>query len=352
MGDVFGGGKPAKPNVNFCKSDEFEKVCHVMDRLGGQSCPEPNPLSTKSASAIAEFVKRAELMLKKAAAAQVIRAKYMPCLSEEARREHRVDCAVYVKEKNMVTCEGAPASYRKAWEDGVRGAEKALVERAIEKAPSRPGRSVETYRTRELARAQKVIAAIQAALQKPEFAVVGVDFSQVEAKVKADFAAKDAEWAKAAGDAAKDRTEKAETAAKEKTARQSANDAKELEDAKSVKLPKARMKNATLAKKAGRLVEKRWPGEKALKVVLSSKRWEVVRNKWTGIITGRVMDFHLVVQQPSGRCRLFLYGLHQPKEDSGYGTTTLNGVGESHRVVCESFGAVEGQKPAVGVDEG
>ena len=97
----------------------------------------------------------------------------------------------------------------------------------------------------------------------------------------------------------------------------------------------------------GRLVEKRWPGEKALKTILSSARWEVVRNKWTGIITGRVMDAHVVVQQPSGRCRLFLYGLFQAKEYKGWGEATLNGVGDSSRVLCERFGAEEGKKPVV-----
>lgn len=363
LGAVFGGSKPAipspsaltqlaKPSFKFCKTDEFDKVCHTMDRLGGQKCPEPDPLSVKSASNVQRFVKRYEMMLKKAAAAQIIRAKYMPCLSEEARRDHRVDCAVFVKEPNIVTCEQAPQLYRKAWEDGVRGAEKTLVERAIEQSPSRAPRGYEkrrlaSTRERALNSARSVIAELHKAMQRPEFAVQGVDLSQVEAKVKADYAAKDAEWAKAAVEADKAQAVAKAAKEKERAERRAAQDAEELEKAKSVKLPKAKMKNAKLARKAGRLVEKRWPGEKALKVILSSKRWEVVRNKWTGIITGRVMDFHLVVQQPSGKCRLFLYGLYQPKELRGFGETSLNGVGASSRVLCERFGATEGQKPAV-----
>src|SRR5207237_8562496 len=67
------------------------------------------------------------------------------------------------------------------------------------------------------------------------------------------------------------------------------------------------------------------------------------RHKWTGVVTGRVMDAHIVVQQPSGKCRLFLYGLHQPKEHRVWGEAVLNGVGDSHRVLCERFGAAEGQ---------
>lgn len=359
LGDLIGGKKTspgatrsaAGASFKFCKADEFERACIQMDRKGGQKCVEPDPLSLKEKGNIKRFMDLMTLTNKKAEAAQLIREKYMPCLTDAAAREHGVDCAVFVKERNLATCDGAPAAHRKAWEDGVRGAPKNLIDAAIDAAPTQPGRDVERYRQRVLDRTQDLVTELKKALQEPLFAVPGVDFEAVDAAIKADFKAKDDSWAKASADAAGAKTAQKARDEKDKNSRLASQNLEELESAKTVALPKAKMKNGKLAARFGKLVEKRWPGEKALKTILSSARWEVVRNKWTGIITGRVMDAHIVVQQPSGRCRLFLYGLHQSKEYKGWGPAVLNGVGESSRVLCERFGAEEGQKPSVGASE-
>lgn len=71
-------------------------------------------------------------------------------------------------------------------------------------------------------------------------------------------------------------------------------------------------------------------------LTITAPEWSVKRHAVSGEITHRVVPADVVAKLPSkSYCRLFSLSFKQAYDGADYGTTELNGVGDSVKVDCE-----------------
>jgi hypothetical protein len=108
----------------------------------------------------------------------------------------------------------------------------------------------------------------------------------------------------------------------------------DINDPKSC-LPKAMMADKNLeAKVLGAFKAKGWP-EQPKEVRITSEKWNIVRNKITGVITRRYIDA-AVGSTKEGKCSYQIFSFYQDYDGSGYQSEMyLEGVGISRDVSCK-----------------
>lgn len=100
-------------------------------------------------------------------------------------------------------------------------------------------------------------------------------------------------------------------------------------------MPAASMEDKELTDKMAKIMEREWPKDEILKVNIVNEDWSVIRNKVTGIITGRTISTAVATKQDSGKCRVFDVGFAQEAQGGGkFSNTRFNGVGRNTIVPC------------------
>ena len=165
--------------------------------------------------------------------------------------------------------------------------------------------------------------AVALAAEKNELALIKTDFDAAGLKAKLEGAKAKGEAAvKASGDKRKEeQAAHADAEAEETTA------------------PKAKMRNAKLAKQIQAVVENQWKKDEFKKVILTSKKWTTrfvyIGDYRTNRIKGKSMDVHVITRPENAKhCRLYVIGVSMSYIDKEWGDVRFGGVGSSKWIKC------------------
>ena len=106
-------------------------------------------------------------------------------------------------------------------------------------------------------------------------------------------------------------------------------------------LPAVGMKNAQLSSDA-LAAAKRWAKawnwkEQLQNTYFVSNDWQIIRNRLTGVVTGRKISGVVTMKHPDGRCRFQYVGYRQDHDGTEYMNLHMTGVGPIYDLKCDKL---------------
>jgi len=104
-----------------------------------------------------------------------------------------------------------------------------------------------------------------------------------------------------------------------------------------MRMSKPEMKNPALEKSMMQVAKTWFPQFTPLRVVITEKDWQIVRDEFTKKILYRRIDTEVAYKTDDGNCKIYWLSFKQEYKGAGYGETERGTVGGNERIKCDNI---------------